>query len=90
MPKVSHEHYEQGRALYDAGHGLLGLMETGDALERQLDQRHRDIEASDAPNKSELHDAVPRDPGQSLILGFAEEFLRDIRRSVSGGRGQRA
>lgn len=92
MPCISTEHYEQGRALYEAGHDLRELMENGAAMESRSHAEHEAVEAGFDPNvakpgdREERHRAVSeRYDGaeQSLILGFADSFLADIRRAVT-------
>lgn len=98
MPKIVAEHYEQGRAIYQAGHDLRELMANADAMDTRRQAEHDAVEANLDPNvdKSseigEKHFVIDdryRGAEQSLILGFADCFLADIRRAVQP-RGQRA
>lgn len=75
MPKLIRPRYEQGLAAYRAGHGILHVMEIGDEIENFS----RAAESDPGPMYS--HDAMP-----SVIAGFADGLIEDIRRITGTGR----
>lgn len=98
MPPISSEFYEQGRALYQSGGGLLQMTAQADGIQANEEREHAAVDAVPpagiaAGSLNEAHDAIRqryRFAEQSLTLGFAEGVLADIRSIAQRGRGQRA
>jgi len=78
--KIVNDRYVQGQAAYRAGHHIKDLMHISDELERLHDdpsltnEQHSDIAAS----------------AQSLVIGFADALIDDIRTIARGRANQRA
>lgn len=72
------DRYAQGQASYRAGHHLKDLFPIMEEIERLHDQ-------PDMTN--EQHDAVAAAP-HSLLIGFADALIDDIR-AISGGTRNR-
>jgi len=95
MPRISEPHYHQGRAIYDGGGTIRQLIETQDQLEAQADAAHRAVDAGpDDPaiNRNDIHQKLAdesRNAAPSLIAGFLDGFLVDVRRTSRRG-GQTA
>lgn len=96
MPRMSDQHYQQGRAVYDAHGSLYELIVNSNALDQREQAEHQAVDAApDADplqNRNEQHHEIAdryRDAGPSLIAGFADGVLLDLRR-VIGRRGQTA
>ena len=93
---VSEEHYQAGRSLYEAGQPLRTVFNAADAFEERMEAEHRAVDegpADPAINRNEVHNQIDdcyRFAAQSLMIGFAEGVLADIRRASGGRRGQTA
>lgn len=78
-PPIIPARHSQGLAAYRAGHSIAELIGITEEIERmheqaQSNEEHREIEAS----------------GPSLIAGFADGLIEDIRLLASARRGQKA
>lgn len=95
MSHISEPHYHQGRAIYDGGGTVRQLIETSGQLEAQCDAAHRAVEIAPVEpgiNSDDVHRAISdtyRDAGPSIIAGFLDGFLVEIRR-LTRSRGQTA
>lgn len=102
MPKLIQSRYAQGLEAYRAGQGVGQLVATLDGIEHRYHElldasgsrvtesdpaKHADIQAErDALHNGEFgHDAGP-----SLIAGFADGVIEDIRFVARQRRGQTA
>lgn len=82
MPKFDTASYQHGRNLYDAGATLGAVALEADRIDSESRKAH---EAAQTPDEHEL--IAARIP--SMILGFGDGLLVDIRR-LAGRGGQRA
>jgi len=95
VPRISEQHYHQGRAIYDGGGTIRQLIETQDQFDKQADAAHRAVDAGpDDPNinRNDAHQSIAdtfRDAAPSLITGFLDGLLVDVRR-INRSRGQTA
>lgn len=106
MPKIIQSRYEQGLAAYRAGHGLIHIMEISDEIENAYRKRWDEIgskaalspgsdpAAIDADRAALEAGEFSRDAGPSIVAGFADGLIDDIRRITSSPalsrRGQTA
>lgn len=79
MPSIIQSRYDQGLAAYRAGHGIRHVVEVLDEIERTARSAQED------PGPEYNHDAGP-----SVIAGFADGLIADIRTIAGQRRGQTA
>lgn len=79
MPSIVQPRYDQGLAAYRAGHGIRHVVDVLDEIERTARAAKED------PGPSFGHDAGP-----SVIAGFADGVIADIRTIAAQRRGQTA
>jgi hypothetical protein len=92
-PKLVEEFYQQGLAIYQAGHPLRELMLNAEAFEAREDAEHKAAEVRTDTDRNKLHQDISdhyRGAAQSLITGYADGVIGDIRRAANAGRGLRA
>lgn len=93
MPSIVQSRYDQGLAAYRAGHGIRHVVEVLDEIERGARGDRGAYEVKSGPDFSDIVDPGPsfgRDAGPSLIAGFADGVLADIRAIAGQRRGQTA
>lgn len=95
MPKISENHYHQGRAIYDGGGTVRQMIETFDQMEAQTEAAHAALSQTEDPARIDYSDKhrdiseAHRDALPSIVAGFLDGFLVDIRRTSRRG-GQTA
>lgn len=95
MPHISESHYKQGLASYRAGHAIRDLILIADQAEAGLDTAidalpSRSKGGSDenvAERDALLHERIALGP--SLIAGFADGLIDDIRKLANSPSIQR-
>lgn len=93
---VSEEHYQAGRSLYEAGQPIRTVFNAADAFEERMEAEHKAVDdgpGDPAIDRNQVHRQIDeryRFAAQSLMIGFAEGVLADIRRAAGGRRGQTA
>lgn len=87
--KVDDAKYEEGRQRYARGESIRSMFELIERLRAEHDARERDM-AVDAPPLPRDHWRKAQDEASSLMLGFADGALGDLRRALSGRGGLRA
>lgn len=79
MPSIVQSRYDQGLAAYRAGHGIRHVVEVLNEIETIARGAQED------PGANFNHDAGP-----SVIAGFADGLIADIRLLANQRRGQTA
>lgn len=94
MPHINEERYRQGLAAYRAGHSMRDLINVGEEIERsaeaamdELRSRSEGGTPEEMAKREEFYKT--RSEGMpSLIAGYADGFIDDIR-MIARGSGQR-
>lgn len=84
MPHLDQARYAQGQAAYTQGLGIGHLIEIGDEVEKAASKAYDEAkspEERDAAHRMGRGDAVP-----SLIAGFMDGLINDVRSIVGRSR----
>ena len=82
MFEVNAEKFEEGRAAYARGASVKGLAEAVERHHQAFERREREMPPGERPDYHAEEVA-----GKSLILGFVDGLVSDIRKIVGGVRG---
>lgn len=86
---VDNAKYDEGRQRYTRGDTIRSLIESVEQMRAESENRERNM-AVDAPPLPHDHWRKAQDAASSLMLGFADAALGDLRRALSGRGGLRA
>ncbi len=100
MPHLIRSRYNQGLSAYRAGHGIAHVIDVGDEIERETREAHDRIEGARvdgghgpewfAEKHKEVDDNGGHDAFPSIIAGFADGLIDDIRLIANRHRGGKA